>query len=180
MKFIILCGKTSDTSLSKALIPVLERNGGGVYCSARNLVRFGAGAPEFFVFDCEKLPQMELKNGILLFKNSFEQQEPVCVPPGFSCILESKNQHAASALQGSDAAAITCGTGAKDTLSIAALDENTAALSLQRSIFTVDGAILEPHDFTVALSADLGPYRILAVCAVLLISGINSADGYNI
>ena len=121
-----------------------------------------------------------METGILLFKNSFNSSEQIHIPAGFSCVLEAKNKNAAAILQGSDAAAITCGTSPKDTISIAGLDETNAALSLQRSIVTVSGAILEPHDFTVQLISELGPHRILAVCAALLISGINSADGYTI
>lgn len=177
---IVLCGKTSDTSISDALIPALARYGSGIYCGSQRLAKFGEGNPEFYVSDFEKPPKIEVENGILLFKNSFESQEPVQVPDSFSCILESQNLHAASALQGNDAAAITCGTSSKDTISIAALDESSAALSVQRSIITVGGAILEPHDFTVTFSTNLGPHRILAVCAVLLLSGTDSSEGYKI
>jgi hypothetical protein len=176
---VILCGKANDTSISDTLLPALAGYGSGIYCGARRMARFGAGEPEFLIFDCEKPPEIELDSGILLFKNSFDSPDPVLVPNGFSCILDSKNLHAASALQGS-AAAITCGTSPKDTVSIAALDENSAALSLQRSILTVGGSVLEPHDFPVSLSADLGPHRILAVCAVLLVSGVDSSAGYKI
>ncbi len=45
---------------------------------------------------------------------------------------------------------------------------------------TVDGNVLEPHDFTVRLMSKLSPNRILAVCAVLLICGIDSENGYDI
>ncbi len=178
MTNIILCGKASDTSISDALLPALARYGKVRYYSPQRLACFGGETPEFSIFDCEKIPYIELENGILLFKNSFDSSDQICVPGGFSCVLEAKNLHAAAMLQGTDAAAITCGTSPKDTISIAGLDETNAALSLQRSIITVEGSILEPHDFTVTLSSELGPHRILAVCAVLLISGIDSSGGY--
>lgn len=175
---IILCGKSNDMSLSDALLPALSGYGSVLYCGARRLARFGSDQPDFLVFDAERVPEINLQSGILLFKNSFEPTEPAFVPPGFSCVLESKNLHAAAALQGSGAAAVTCGTSPKDTVSIAALEEDTAALSLQRSITALDGSLLEPHDFAVSLRSGLGPHRILAVCAVLLISGIDSSGGY--
>ncbi len=178
MTNIILCGKTTDTSISDALLPALYAHGNVQYYSPQRLTRHNDETIKFLVYDCEKIPDIELDKGILLFKNSFDSRGQACVPSGFSCVPETKNLHAAAMLQGTDAAAITCGTSPKDTISIAGLDESNAALSLQRSIITVDGTVLEPHDFTVKLVSKLGPHRILAVCAVLLIAGIDSFQGY--
>ncbi len=180
MTNIILCGKAIDTSMSCALLPALARYGGVQYYSPERLARLGDDEMQFLLYDCEKLPQIELNSGIILFKNSFNSPDHIKIPRGFFCILEMKNTHAAEMLNGTGTAAITCGTSSKDTLSIAGLDETSAALSLQRSVMTVDGSILEPHDFTVKLMSKLSPSRILAVCAVLLISGIDSSQGYNI
>ena len=180
MTNIILCGKSTDTSVSSAMLPALEKYGGVQYFSAEHLVRFGNGQIKFFLYDCEKLPQIELDSGIIVFKNSFHSSEKILIPEGFLSILEMKNFNAAEMLNGTGAAAITCGTSSKDTLSIAGIDEMSAALSLQRSVMTVDGKMLEPHDFTVRLLSKLSPTRILAVCAVLLLSGIDSTKGYEI
>ncbi|XOQ49203.1 MAG: DUF1009 domain-containing protein [Eubacteriales bacterium] len=175
---IILCGKLIDTAVSCTLLPTLERYGGVQYFSEKSLKKYGSGGIKYLVYDCEKLPQIELGKGIVLFKNSFISSEKMNIPNGFLCILEMKNSHAAEILNGTQAAAITCGTSAKDTLSIAGLDEASATLSLQRSVPTIDGKILEPHDFTVKLLSQLSPTRILAVCAALLLSGEDSTVGY--
>jgi hypothetical protein len=180
MTNIILCGKEKDASIASALLPVLSRYGGVQYISVQRVARLGGDQMEFLVYDCEKLPQIELDKGILLFKNSFRASEQINIPNGFLCILEMKNIHAAALLNSTSASAITCGMNPKDTLSIAGLDETSAALSLQRSIITVAGGVLEPHDFTVRLNSALSPSRILAVCAILLISGIDSVQGYEI
>ncbi|MBE6821501.1 MAG: hypothetical protein E7518_00090 [Ruminococcaceae bacterium] len=177
---IILCGKSNDTAILDALVPALSEYGNVLCFGPQKLTGNADKEADFIVFDCEKLPSIDLKTGILLFKNSFEAQGPLQVPDGFSCILDSQNLHAAAALRGSCAAAITCGTSSKDTISIAALDETSASLSLQRSILTISGTVLEPHDFTVSLRPSLGPHRVLAVCAVLLVCGIESSEGYTI
>lgn len=178
MTNIILCGKTTDTSISNALLPALTRYGTVQYYSQQRLFQSGGGTVDFLIYDCENIPNIELESGILLFKNSFHSTDQIRIPSGFSCVIETKNLQAVAMLQGTDAAAITCGTSSKDTISIAGLDETNAALSLQRSIITVGGAILEPHDFAVTLLSELGPHRILTVCAALLISGIDSSGGY--
>ncbi|MDF1495016.1 hypothetical protein [Caproiciproducens sp. CPB-2] len=180
MTNIILCGKSTDTSVSCALLPALEKYGGVQYFSTRHLVRLGSDKVKFLLYDCEKLPQIELESGIILFKNSFHSSEKILIPEGFLSILEMKNASAAELLNGTGAAAITCGTSSKDTLSIAGIDETSAALSLQRSVMTLDGKMVEPRDFTVRFPPKLSPTRILAVCAVLLLSGIDSANGYEL
>ena len=79
-------------------------------------------------------------------------------------------------LQG--AAAVTCGMCAKETLSISSLDYGAAALSLQRSITTVSGDVVEPRDITVELHSAVSPRQMLAVCMVLLMAGVDSSYGY--
>ncbi len=180
MTNIILCGKATDTSISSTLLPSLSKYGGVQYYDSDRITLLGEDKMKFLVYDCEKLPQIELDSGIILFKNSFNASEQIKIPSGFLCILEMKNVHAAELLNGTGTAAITCGMNPKDTLSVAGLDETSATLSLQRSVMTVDGNILEPHDFTVRLMSKLSPNRILAVCAVLLICGIDSSNGYDI
>ncbi|MCY1713094.1 hypothetical protein [Caproiciproducens galactitolivorans] len=175
---IILCGKPVDTTVSCTLLPTLERYGGVQYFNGKSLEQYGSGTIKYLVYDCENLPQINFEKGIILFKNSFISSEKMNIPNGFLCILEMKNSHAAEILNGTGAAAITCGTSSKDTLSIAGLDEASATLSLQRSVRTVEGKILEPHDFTVKLLSQLSPTRILAVCAALLLSGEDSSLEY--
>lgn len=174
---IILCGDPDDTSICEALLPALSLYGGVRYFSPYRVLERGISA-EFFLYECDQVPQIELAGGILLMKNSVRQQTPVAIPSGFLCVLETKNSHAVALLKDTDAAVVTCGTGGKDTLSIAGLESTGAALSLQRSLATVGGKILEPHDFNVRFSQERSPHQILFVCAALLISGVDSADGY--
>ncbi|NLJ31204.1 MAG: hypothetical protein GX424_06345 [Clostridiales bacterium] len=177
---IILCGKKSDTAFSDALLPALALYGGARYFSGEKLALYGLEPARFFVYDGETIPKIELDSGILLFKNSFDSGGQVHVPPHFFCILESKNVHAAELLRGTEVSAVTCGTSQKDTISVAGIQEGSAVLSLQRNLVTLEGKVLEPHDFTVSLRSEIGPHRVLAVCAVLLLAGVDSSKGYTI
>ncbi len=73
---------------------------------------------------------------------------------------------------------MTCGTSVKDTLSVASLDYTNAVISLQRGLVTLSGELLEPHDIKVLLQSPIGVFPLLACCAVLLLAGEPSADGY--
>lgn len=174
---IILCGDRGDTSVSDALVSTLALYGGVRGCGPDRLFERGVSA-EFFLYECENLPKIELQQGIILFKNSIRQQHAEKIPENFLCILETKNTHAAAMLKDTGTAAVTCGTSTKDTLSVAALDGSVAVLSLQRSIRTLAGEIVEPRDFSVKCSAERSPHQLLSVSAVLLLSGIDSSVGY--
>ena len=187
MTEIVLCGDSGDTSISSILVPALSRCGGVRFQSAERIYGMGDAA-DFLVYDCERIPKIGLKSGIVVFKNSFRGQRSTehcsteqCsaeIPPGFLCTLESKNVRAAEFLEGTDAAVVTFGTGSRETLSMAGLNAASATLSLQRNLEPLGGGVLEPHDFTVRLLAERSPHQILAVCAVLLIAGIDSSKGY--
>lgn len=164
-------------SVSSVLVPALSRRGGVRFQGAGRIYGMGE-TPEFLVFDCAQLPRIELKSGIVVFKNSFQPQRPAELPAGFLCVLEAKNLRAAEFLKGTAAAVVTCGTGPKDTLSVAGLDGGFAAVSLQRNLEPLGGGMLEPHDFTVKLLAKRSPHQILSVCAVMLIAGVDSSQGY--
>lgn len=173
---IVLCGDRGDTSVSDALVSTLALYGGVRGCGPDRIFERGVSA-EFFLYECESLPKIELQRGIILFKNSIRQQHAE-IPENFLCILETKNTHAAALLKDTGTAAVTCGTSTKDTLSVAALDGAVAVLSLQRSIRTLAGEIVEPRDFSVKCSAERSPHQLLSVSAVLLLSGIDSSGGY--
>jgi hypothetical protein len=176
---IFICGDSKDISATQALISALPRYGGVRYSGPNHVFECGPG-PEYFLYEYEKIPEIRLKHGIVLLKNSILPQNPVPFPPGFLFVLEAKNTRAAALLKGSAAAAVTCGTSARETLSIAGLEDGTAALSLQRTLKTLEGKILEPHDFTVKFSEPRSPHQLLMVCAALLISGADSSKGFQI
>ena len=179
MTNILLCGNPNDTSVSQVLLSALTRYGGVRYSGPDRLLERGS-APEYFLYESEKLPEIGLDRGIILFRNSIPAQEARFIPPGFLCVLETKNTRAAMLLKDTGCTAVTCGTSPKDTLSVAALEEGAAVLSLQRTLETLDGKMLEPHDFAVKCPGPRSPHQLLAVCAALLIAGVDSSGGYTV
>lgn len=148
------------------------------YIHPELLRKVGNGEARFLVCDCERIPKVEGSSGILFLKNSFDSDMPIAIPDGFLCAFEPQNQRAAALLRAAGAAAVTCGMCAKETLSISSLDYGAAALSLQRSITTVSGDVVEPRDITVELHSAVSPRQMLAVCMVLLMAGVDSSYGY--
>ncbi|MCL2351795.1 MAG: hypothetical protein FWC55_04595 [Firmicutes bacterium] len=72
---------------------------------------------------------------------------------------------------------ITCGFNGKDCVTASSVTENDLQICVQRNIPTLDGRILEPQEFCVALGPDAGekrPELALLVVTALLAAG---ADG---
>ncbi|MFU0833826.1 MAG: PNP-UDP-1 domain-containing protein [Oscillospiraceae bacterium] len=176
---IILCGDVKDTSVSQALISALSTYGGVIYSGPERIFQCGT-TPQYLLYEYQTLPQIGLEKGVVLFKNSMLPQKPVSFPSNFLYVLETKNVRAAALLKDSGVTVVTCGTSSKETLSIAGLEEDTAVLSLQRTLKTLEGKMVEPHDFTVKFSGSRSPHQLLSVCAVLLIAGEDSLKGYQI
>lgn len=174
---VLLCGDAADVSIPSALIPALTFYGGLCY-SGKNSVSDCADAAKFFLYESGEVPKIGMPKGILILKNKLGETMPAAVPDEFVCVIGSQNAQAANMLRGCKASVVTCGTGPKDTLSLAGLDTTAACVSLQRNMVTLDGQLLEPHDFSVTLTQRRTPEQILAVSAVLLLSGIDSEKGY--
>lgn len=180
MKTIVLCGKQSDTTLSQVMIGALRRYGRVQYYNGvqlRNIPGEHPGA--FCIYDCERLPILDTPHSVLVFKNSFTPfAEPVELPHGIPAVFSSRCEKAAEQLMGAPVIPVACGTSSKDTLSVASLAEGSACVSLLRSLCTLTGEILEPKDISVTLRREMGTYSLLAACAVCLLCGIDSEQGY--
>lgn len=180
MKTIVLCGKQSDTALSQVLLKALCRHGRVQYFNGTHLKSIPGEAPGVFcIYDCERLPVINTPNTILVFKNSFTPSAGKReLPYGISAVFSSRCEKAAEQLLGEPVIPVACGTSSKDTLSVASLTDGSACVSLLRSLCTLTDEILEPKDITVVLQNEIGTYSLLAACAVCLLCGIDSENGY--
>lgn len=175
---IILCGKAEDHSLSEILVFSLLRYGGVRFSSRIRMCQLGSENPDFLVWDCEQIPEVALKKGILVFKNSYRPTPNILIPPEFLCVFESHNQYAAEVLKKVGASAAVCGLSARETLSISSLDYESAVLSLLRNVKTIQGNLLEPHDFEVKTNREISPRHMLVTAMVLLLLGMDSSNGF--
>jgi hypothetical protein len=184
MMTVMLCGGDEDDVVSNAVVRALTEYGGVQYFTGKELaVRPEGKAPRFLLYNYASLPRHAGISGILVFKNSFEEHwehnpHARLSASGLVPVLDAQNHKAAAVLKGTGKIAITCGMAARDTLSIASLEDNGAVVSLQRQLLTVTGELLEPHDFKIYLKQRLAVYPLLASCAVLLLAGVPSAEGY--
>ena len=166
---IIICGKHGDHELKEVFFRALKQFGVWYY-DGITLERKGEGSPKFIVYESEQIPLISLEKGILFFKKDFCGAKVEKLPSGMIAVFESYNAGAVQALQGTGTVAITCGSSAQDTLSAASLGEGKASVSLQRTVKSLGGDILEPSDISVSYKKKLTLYQLLAASAILLLS----------
>ena len=78
-------------------------------------------------------------------------------------------------MKGTGKSAVTCSPSARGTLSIASLDYERAAVSLQRDLRILDGSVVEPMEIIVGLSQKTPAYPLMAACGILLLSGVEGS-----
>lgn len=72
---------------------------------------------------------------------------------------------------------ISCGLSSADTVTFSSYTPEKAVISLQRSIKTVSGRIIEPLDIPINIASDITQFDLLALCALLLIWDRGSVIG---
>ena len=179
MPVVVLCSCRRDQSLYHILLRALS-NYGGVQAMLGNTLYTSCQDPHFTLFCTHSAPRADNTKGVLVFDENFKNAGSFPLSQGLIPVLESNNKKAVSRLKHTSHIAITCGTGLRDTLSIASLDDMRATISLQRELTSINGDAYEPHDFIAHLSQKTDVYPLLAVCGTLLLCGIKPEDGYYI
>lgn len=171
---VIHCGaKSRNGMLSQVLKRALSAYG-GVQWFDGNEVSCPEEEPRFLLYECSDFPEIPTGGGVLVFDDDFvfPDRGRAVFSDGFVPILDEKNREAARALRGTGKIAVTCSSSAKGTLSIASLDYERAAVSLQRDLRLLDGKVLEPMELIVGLSRETPAYPLMAACGVLLLAGV--------
>ncbi len=178
MQTIAVCGKGGyGDSTVGILYSALRRYGKVLFVDSARIVS-PESAPDFFLWEGESVPHLQEGKGVLLLRAGADFSNARKLPSGFQCVLSSRNPEDAHRLGKLGIPAVACGISGRDTLSIASLDYGNAVLSLQRSVFTLDGTLLEPHDFQVYVQKKVGPSQILPIAMVLLLLGMDSGNGF--
>lgn len=179
MKNIIICGDCGSKMLTKSVIRACAANGGASVVE-NNKVYETAANPKFLVVSSDNISEIECKSGIIVFGKMLDSLRSDMKTGKLIPVIDTANIKALNIVRNSGAAAIGCSMSEHDTISISGLTGfPTKMVSLQRTVRTVDGDIVEPHDFLVKLSETTAIYPLLASCSVLLLSGISTLKGYS-
>ena len=113
---------------------------------------------------------LSIEDKVFVEKNLrfLEQKFPI----GILGVCEENNRTALETFKKSKNAVITCGINNKNTITLSSITDNTLLATLQRSIYDVNGNVLEPCEFKINLTEAFSPFAIMSSVAVLLYNGI--------
>ena len=66
---------------------------------------------------------------------------------------------------------VVCGLSSKDTVTFSSFNDSRAAVSLQRTVETPDGRVVEPMEVMLELEFSYDPLSVLFYTAVMMICG---------
>lgn len=177
MPYVLLCSNGKNANLHESITTALTCYGGVQSYSPESIYTTKEN-PLFCFSSSIAIPHTQNIKGVIVFDDAFKACGKKQVINSLIPIIHSQNKKAIAQLKDTNCVAITCGTSAKDTLSLASINDKNASISLQRELTDVYGNAIEPMDITVTLQKERGVYPTLAACAALLLCGIDPSDGY--
>ena len=158
---VLLCG---CSPAERRLAYILRTFGSTWYSPGRQMDANTALTVRESVLFPRKCPD----EGILVL-GSHLQKKPFPLPEQLIPVFDSANTRAVHLLSRASRSGLSFGCAPQDTLSLASLSDSQAVVSLQRTLITLHGHVLEPRDLTVRLRGSCELFELMAVCAILLL-----------
>jgi len=163
---ILFSNRKSKTE--REIIEILK-NFGAMHISDNSI---SDGDYRFTVISLYKKTDLKIKKGIAIFSDDTQRFEEQYLPFGITGICEENNKHALNLFCKNKIPVITCGMGAKNTVTLSSLNNENLLISLQRTITETNGKSTEPAEFKINLKKQYEPFSVMASVAVLLLLGI--------
>lgn len=163
---ILFSGRKS--AVEKEIIEILSGYGAD-YISDKAVSSVGG---RFTVISEYKKTDIKLKSGIAVFIDDTDRFENQCFPDGIIGICEDRNTAALKAFKASHTPVISCGMGAKNTVTLSSFGDASLLTSLQRTVTDFKGKDIEPAEFKIKLTKKYSSFAVMAATAVLLLVGI--------
>ncbi len=172
MNMILFCGCTAD---EEAIIPALSRYASLLCFSPEEISSTLSSQQQNLVIGRYRhIPKLAGDaKGLLILGGDLSQQEKNKIPSGFLSVFDADNRNAADTLVGTGGVAVSCGASARDTISLASRSDGACVASLQRSVRTLSGGVVEPRDVTIRLTREWKLFEILSFCAVMLLGNLD-------
>ena len=126
----------------------------------------------FTVVSEYKKTDIKLKSGIAVFIDDTDRFNNQIFPDGIIGICEDTKPAALKALKDSGTPVISCGMGAKNTVTLSSFGDASLLASLQRTVTDFTGKDKDPSEFKIKLTKRYSPFAVMAATAVLLRSRI--------
>lgn len=163
MTEIVVAPAAQCERTAQALFEVLGQYGRAALLTDRHYLR-GAGVPEYLVIGCSGLKSVAAQPCILVLTETTLRIPSV---PGGSAVLvlgRSGCGEFSVSVQ-----LISCGLGAKDTVTLSSLEDKRPMLSVQRPMTTLSGTVIEPMELPLPRDEGTDLFDLLAAAAIVLL-----------
>lgn len=126
---------------------------------------------DFTVVSEYKNIDLKLNRGIVVICDTTDRFQNQILPSGIIGICEDINTKALALFFKNHTPVISCGMNGKNTVTLSSLDNNLPLVSLQRRICDLNGRIIDPAEFKIALKNSYSPFSITASLAILILEG---------
>ncbi|MBQ8532141.1 MAG: hypothetical protein IJ432_01750 [Clostridia bacterium] len=135
-----------------------------------------SGTEQITIISSYKKTDLKMKKGIALILDDTKRFSGQTFPQGFIGICEDCNQKALELFSKSRIPVISCGMGAKNTITLSSINSETLLTTLQRTVTDINGNEIEPEEFKIKLKKEYLPFSVMASVAVMLLCGVIPTD----
>ncbi len=166
MVVILLSNRKSNRE--KELVKILEKYGGN-FISDKVLSENGG---KFTIISIYKKTEISLNKGIAVFVEKSIRFKDQKFPIGIIGVCEENNKTALETFKKNRNAVITCGINNKNTITLSSISEDTLFATLQRSVYDINGNLIEPCELKIKLTENFSPFSVICSVIILLYHGI--------
>ena len=167
---LILLGEGRSETLERFLTETLSRHFSLTVCTGPRAFSAGTGTP-LLLLSPPELFAADLRGALFLARNGARLPQELHLPDDAVVIVSSEEENQLLRLARLQVQTVTCGLSCKDTVTFSSRSEETAVISLMRSVCGLSGEAVEPMDLPVSFPPRSGDYPLLACAAVLLLTG---------
>jgi len=176
---IILYGK-HDSRIVNEICGLLKEY--GIIRVSDRRIESLVNSPRFLVVESKSTKVIEIPQGVIVITGKIEADTKLCIKGDFRGVVFSSDKEALKLLKNTDVSVISCGMAEEDTLSLSSIKEDSAVISINRKIKTLNGTFIEPQEHKVILKKPITDYSLLVAYAILLCSTRQETDDtlYNV
>lgn len=170
MNTIIIYGNKKDEQLKTILLKLLSKKYKVNYISD-TIISSSVGNRAINLIETSSLNEIKVKNAILILKENARINSIKSIEQSINIITNANNTKNLLRLGKSIHNVYTCGFSPKDYVTFSSREEETAIVSLQRSIRQANGHICDPMEVPCSTANKISDYSILASTLTLILLG---------
>ncbi|MBR6533796.1 MAG: hypothetical protein IKT44_05145 [Clostridia bacterium] len=164
---VILFSK-QKSKCEKELAKILGKYGGN-FISDKILNNMGE---KFNIVSFYKKADVSIEKGVAVFLDKNLRFKDQKLPIGIVGICEENDKTALEIFKKSHNSVITCGINNKNTVTLSSISQDTLFATLQRSVYDINGNLLEPCELKIKLTENFSPFSVICSVIILLYHGI--------